>query len=275
MSECKNEYFIFNGELKKSEEFSDEFLKQGNSLYEVIRVINGIPLFLEKHMQRLNNSAKVSGLNIWVLENEIKDCILLTIKCNKILNGNIKMIFNFKGDKSEVKTFLCYFIDHHYPSEELYEKGVKTILYYGERQNPNAKIVNTEFRTSVNKEIKNSGVYEAILVDRNGFITEGSKSNIFLIMENSVYTAPLESVLPGVTRTVIIDLLKKLKIPIFERKISQDELKNYDALFISGTSPKVLPVCSVGDIEYSSSKNELLISIKKEYDNAISKYINL
>lgn len=275
MSECKNEYFILNDEIKKNDEFSDKFVNEGNSLYEVIRVINGIPLFLEKHMQRLNNSSKVSGLNIWLLENEIKKYISLTIKCNKVMNGNIKMIFNFKGKNNQEKTFLCYFIEHHYLSEKSYEKGVKTILYHGERQNPNAKIINSDFRISVDKEINKSGAYEAILVDRNGFITEGSKSNIFLISNESVFTTPLESVLPGVTRTVIIELLRMIKVPIFEKNISCDELNNYDALFISGTSPKVLPICSVDDIEFNSSKNELLINIEKAYDNSILSYIAL
>ena len=79
--------------------------------------------------------------------------------------------------------------------DRLYTEGVKTILYYGERENPNAKIVNDNFRAKVTEEIKKSNAFEAILVDRNGLITEGSKSNIFAIKDGKLITAKAEAVL--------------------------------------------------------------------------------
>ena len=72
---------------------------------------------------------------------------------------------------------------HSYPSKEYYKKGVKVILYYGERENPNLKVVSTAFRAKVAEKMKEANAHEALLVDRHGFITEGSKSNFFGIKD--------------------------------------------------------------------------------------------
>lgn len=272
MSECFSKYFICNSEVKKSEEFDENILHKGKSLYEVIRIVDGKPLFLDKHLERMDNSSRVSKLNLWLSKDEVKEKILQLIKVNKASLGNIKFLFNFQEENKKV--FLCYFVKHHYPNLQDYENGVHTILYHGERENPNAKIINADFRTMVDKKIAGSNAFEAILVDRNGHITEGSKSNIFMIKGKDVLTAPLEDVLPGVTRSVIMSLCKRNDIAVKEEKISCNDLENLDALFISGTSPKVLPVKSVDKINFKSAQNEVVNKIMKAYDEALKEDIS-
>lgn len=273
MKECIYDYFDLNGQIRECSDFDDSFIKEGKCLYEVIRLIKGIPLFFEKHIQRLNNSAHITGLKLWKNGDEIRECIKNTSKANKVYDGNVKIIFNF-DDVKRGRGFACYFISHHYPSDEEYKNGVKTILYHGERQNPNAKIINTAFRSAVDKEIRENGAYEAILADNNGYITEGSKSNIFLIKGNNVFTAPVSTVLPGVTRNVILEILKNDNIPVYEKKIHYTQLKDYEALFISGTSPKVLPISMADNIKFDSSSNELVERIMKDYNDEIKTYID-
>ena len=105
-------------------------------------------------------------------------------------------------------------------------------------------------RGRTNKAIKSGELYEVFLVNRDGIITEGSRSNVFFIKNGEVYTSPTDTVLPGVTRTVIIKILEDAGIPLHYSAIKQEELSGFDAAFISGTSPKVLPVASIGDIVY-------------------------
>ncbi|NMM61254.1 aminotransferase class IV [Clostridium sp. P21] len=276
MNECFNKYFIYNSEIKNSEEFDDAMLNKGKSLYEVIRIIDGKPLFLDRHLNRMDNSSKISKLSLWLNKKRVEEKILQLIKINGVDSGNIKFLFNFQEDvlkKEQNKTFMCYFVKHHYPFKEDYENGVDTILYHGERNNPNAKIINSDFRSMVDKEIVAKSAFEAILVDRNGNITEGSKSNIFMIKNNSVLTAPLEDVLPGVTRNVIMDLCKDLGIELKEEKINYNNLESLEALFISGTSPKVLPIKSIDKMNFNSAKNEMVLKIMKAYDEAVKKDI--
>lgn len=271
MSDIINSVYIKNSEILKVSDFDEKIINNGKSLYEVIRVIDGIPLFLEEHLERLNNSSKITNKKIWISLDDIKSKLLKLIKVNQVEVGNIKLIFNFGDD--DKNTFLAYFIKHHYPVAKDYEEGVKTILYHGERDNPNAKVINSNFREKVNEKIKDCNVYEAILVDRNGNITEGSRSNIFMIKGDTVITSPLVDVLPGVTRDVIINICRQIKLNVEEKRVNYCELYNMDAAFISGTSPKVLPINSI-DKKYSyNCNNNNLIKIITNYDKAIKKNI--
>ncbi|EPY2283069.1 aminotransferase class IV [Clostridium sporogenes] len=269
--ECFNEFFIENEKIKERDSFEESFLKEGKSLYEVIRIIDRAPLFLKSHLERFYNSAKLEGLNLWLDEEEIKEKINRLIEINKVSIGNIKLVFNFNKRKNN--NFLCYFLKHNYPEDIEYKRGVKTILYHGERENPNAKVINMDFRKIVGEKIKEEKAYEAILVDRNGYITEGSKSNIFMIKDGKVITAPIEKVLPGITRQNIIDVCKNLNLKVEEEKVHYKDIGKLEGLFISGTSPKVLPIKSVDEIEFKSSENKLILSIIESYNKAIEEDI--
>jgi len=272
MAEGINSFFIINNEEKNIEAFDDSLVLSGKSLYEVIRVINGVPLFLENHLERLYNSAEITNLKIEYSLEDIKAVIIKLIKVNKVNEGNIKIVFNFKENHKENSDFYAYFVKHSYPSTEQYKVGVPVILYHGERINPNAKVINTDFRSRVDAEIAKNNVYEAILVDRDGNITEGSKSNIFMVKGNQVITAPLEAVLPGITREVIMSLCRELGIEVREEKIYFENIKELEGLFISGTSPKVLPICKVDNIEFNSSTNKTILTIMEAYNKNIEKY---
>ena len=100
-------------------------------------------------------------------------------------------------------------------------------------------------------------------------ITEGSKSNIFMIKDKKVITSPLEAVLPGITRNVIIEVCREMSLEVVEEKVHYRDVKDLDALFISGTSPKVLPISKVDDMEFNSSHNEVVMRIMDGYDTKV------
>ena len=118
------------------------------------------------------------------------------------------------------------------------------------------------------KAIISGDLYEVLLVNRDGIITEGSRSNVFFIKNGEVYTSPTDAVLPGVTRTMIIRILEEAGIPLHYSAVRQDELAGFDAAFISGTSPKVLPVANIGDIAYDVD-DPVLRSIMARYDSLL------
>ncbi|SKA72758.1 branched-chain amino acid aminotransferase [Clostridium sp. USBA 49] len=274
MSECFRKFFIQNSNILKASEFNDELISEGTSLYEVIRIINKVPLFLERHLKRLTNSAEIVNLKLWMNIEEIKENLIKLIKINNVDNGNIKIVFNYKQEgKNTKQNFLAYFIKHNYPSDNQYKEGVSTILFFAERNNPNAKIINTNLRKLSDEKIKENNAYEAILIDRNNNITEGSRSNIFMVKENTVITAPLTDVLGGVTREIIIEICKNEGIEIKEEKINYKEIKNMQALFITGTSPKVLPIKNVEDLYFNSADNKIVKKIINSYNKIINDYI--
>jgi branched-chain amino acid aminotransferase len=263
-----------DSKVLNSEEFSDSRTIEGTSLYEVVRVIDGVPLFLEKHLERLKNSAHIVNLKLWLNIEDIKAKMLELISVNKVEEGNIKIVFNYKNEElKQHKTFLAYFLKHHYPSDKQYSEGVGTVLCFKERNNPNAKVINTNLKNDTDEMIKKSGAYEAILVDRNGNITEGSRSNIFMVKGDTVVTAPLEDVLPGITRQVIIDICRNENIKFAEEKINYKDIDKLDALFITGTSPKVLPINTVNDYIFTSGANIIVENIMKAYNRIIHNYM--
>ncbi|NQU34922.1 MAG: aminotransferase class IV [Bacteroidetes bacterium] len=113
-----------------------------------------------------------------------------------------------------------------------------------------------------------------MLVDENGFVTEGSKSNIFFLKENTLITPKTEQVLPGITRMKVIQIARRMGIKLLEEKISNKSLKLYESAFISGTSPKILPIRNIDEIQFNT-KNDTIKKVMDEYELMVSNDILL
>ncbi|MCT4606865.1 MAG: aminotransferase class IV [Marinisporobacter sp.] len=266
------DYYIDNGKECKTEN-QEAFLKISPPIvYEVIRVIDGVPLFLEEHLERMRKSATLLDVLIEKSDEAIKNEINRLIKINHCNNMNVKLLCsNLKEGKQD---FLVYFIKSNYPEKEIYEKGIHTILYDCERKNPNAKVINTSFREHVNEQIKKYDAFEALLVNKEGIITEGSRSNMFFVKDQEVFTAPPKDVLLGVTRNRIMKVCKDLNIAVKEEAIRVGDIKNLTGAFMSGTSVNVLPVRSIDDRALDSVHNQIILKISKGYIQEMENYIN-
>lgn len=255
-----------------SENFDESIFKTDLSLYEVIRVVDKIPVFFETYMQRLQNSASCTNNIIWLNDADILMYIKKLLDVNNLDNGNVKLVFRFGADGS--KSFYCYFNEHYYPTAEQYKHGVGVDFYNAERTNPNAKIVDKSLRDKTN-ELKNvKHVHEIILVDHDGFISEGSRSNIFFVSNNRLITTPKENVLPGVTRSIIIDICKSLNIEIEERRINLTDILMFDAAFLSSTSNKILPIAGWGE-KNISVENKILQKLMFKFNQTENDYVNV
>lgn len=272
MSEAVLNFFICNNEVFDTLEFDNVYVEEHPSVYEVIRLINGVPLFLEEHHERLIRSAALLGYNLNITLEEIRRNIERIVEKNNVQNYNVKLVVNnLEKTKKDVYYF---FIESNYPDEDMYLKGVSVFLYNGERVNPNAKVIQKHLRNKINEQLKKEKCYEALLVNSDGEITEGSRSNLFFIKDDIVCTAPSEDVLIGITRQRIIRLCGLNGIKVTESKIKVAELDSFESAFISGTSPKVLPISNIGDMKLSTN-NPLLRKIMEIYDDEINSYIKL
>lgn len=267
------DYYMFNGKLVSTE--NPEGFKKATdpSIYEVIRVIDGVPLFKEEHLRRMRKSAELLGYNIEKSDQEISSEVDKLIRSNNCRNLNIKLV-NSNLDKSK-STFLIYFMKSNYPEASVYQSGIHTILINSQRENPNVKKLNVELRKIANIRIKEEGAYEAIFVNEEGFITEGSRSNIFFVKDKKVYTAPSGKVLLGITRKKIIQGCNKLCIDVIEKNIHVDELGKLDGAFMTGTSVNVLPISTIDKKSYKSVANDTIKGISNEYINLVKEYIAL
>ncbi|PRR82819.1 aminotransferase class IV [Clostridium vincentii] len=260
-------FYIENGKTRGIDNWENQ--EGTDIIYEVIRVIEGKVLFYESHYDRMVNSCILSNTEFKMTKYSLKKDIELLIESNKVREGNLKITF-----KSKEKVLRIFCIKHSYPTTDMYKLGVKTILYYGERTNPNAKIINNNFRKDVQDKIEEKNAFEAILVNKDNNITEGSKSNIFLIKDEILFTSRVELVLPGVTRTEIINVAKKNNIKVCEGNVNADTIEEFDALFISGTSPNILPISDVNDIKYNIN-HKLLRQLMILFEDTIKRQINV
>ncbi|MGQ1909651.1 aminotransferase class IV [Marinifilum sp. RC60d5] len=265
MSECYRYIYLQNENLKSSESFKDSYIRNGISLYEVIRIISGKAVFLEEHYARLCNSAKQINVNIWYDFPKFKNCIQILTEKNDVQEGNIKLVFNIKEKQ---KNFFAYFIKHSYPDNELYKNGIRTIIHQAERSTPTAKIYNHELRSRTNNLIQEAEIFEVILLDSLGNITEGSRSNLFFVKDNTLYTAPDDKVLHGIVRGKVITIAEKLHINICKEAIKFSELDKYESAFLTGTSPMILPIKTINAINFSVS-HPILNRILSEYKTMI------
>ena len=230
------------------------------SVDEVIRLNGGRPQFLPEHYERLEKSLAGMGMPVPFTYDRLESCIAELAEDSGISDHNIKIEVDLGGHS------IMYLNPTHYPDDELYEQGVRTDLLSGERKNPNIKMMDHELRDAANKAIRSGDLYEVLLVNREGRITEGSRSNVFFIRDGEVYTSPSEAVLLGVTRSMIIKIIEKAGIPLHYSMVKKDELDEFDAAFISGTSPKVLPIASVGNIRFDVN-DKVLRHIMAEYNS--------
>ena len=260
---CTKKGFIFE------DKYYLELINSNHSIYEVIRVIDGIAIFLEDHFIRLKQSMKIQQISFVMDYAEFKMNVNKLIHLNQIDEGNIKFVYAIYGRKGQ---WVFAFIPHSYPNFVDYEFGVTSDLLYAERENPNAKVIQNSVRDSANQMILEHKLYEVLLVNGNGLITEGSRSNVFFIRDEVFYTAPASLVLVGITRNKILECLKNLDYPIIEEAVKASEINQFEAVFLTGTSPKVLPVKSIGNLIY----NTKLLHVKKlitKYNMVISQYI--
>jgi branched-chain amino acid aminotransferase len=244
MNECFGKKFILNGNLESADIFDNSLVYEGDSIYEVIRMIKGSPVFLYDHMDRLETSVRLQKKNMLADTETLKKNIISLSKSDKKKEINLKIVFNYKKDEDN---YLVYFIEPIYPSEEQYRKGVKGILYYAERKDPESQVINHKLRSSIFHKLILEGGYEAILVNENGVITEGSRSNIFFLKDNTLYTAPDNMILSGITRKHVLDICDENNIPVKMRCLKAANLSDYEAVFMTGTSPMVLPFNSIDD----------------------------
>lgn len=267
------EYYYFNGKWQNSNHFNSSIFKNGTSIYEVIRIIDGIPLFIDEHLDRLVSSFKLSGLKIWFKLEELKYIINNLIKKNDVSAGNIQLLINH-SDETGIKNISCRFIPTNYPKEDAYLSGVKSMFFEAVRNDPSIKKTNQSLRKATDIAIKAKQVFEVILVNEHGLISEGSRSNIFFVKNKSIITSANDKVLAGVTRQKIIEICKLNGISILEQSINSVELSNFDAAFFTGTSPKVLPISSIEQFKFNP-ENSLLKKIMNLYKNEIDSYLEL
>jgi branched-chain amino acid aminotransferase len=271
MNECCGKKFILNGTLQTVEMFDKSLVYEGESVYEVLRLVRGIPIFFRDHMERLVSSVKFQRKEVLADIAEIRQSIITLARSQKKREANLKIVFNYNNS---VTNYLIYFIESVYPTAEQYRRGVKGVLFFAERKDPESKVIDHKLRSLIYHKLIHDGGYEAILVNENNLITEGSRSNIFFIRGETLVTAPDNVILNGITRKRILEICVENKIRVEHTCVNADDIKKFDAVFMTGTSPIVLPFNRINDISFNINV-PLIAELRNLYLKKVEASINL
>jgi branched-chain amino acid aminotransferase len=273
MDTLVGDYYLFDKQLYKCENINFQLDTSTYLLYEVIRCENAVLIFLEDHLNRLKEGIERLGILNMYAENQLKEEISGFLRVNGRKTGNVKIVCSPRNNEL---SFAAFFIPHFYPDIKIIEEGVSLITYRIERSDPQIKQihVSNQIRLNVEEIKKNSGAYEVLLVDNENCITEGSKSNFFLVKGDTIYSAYPERILGGITRKYVLSIAELSGIKIKYSNLYLDNIDEYEAAFICGTSPKILPVREINSIQYTV-ENSIVNLIKKGYDAKIEEYIKI
>lgn len=281
-----------NGELFKGEEAKisifDRGMLYGDSVYDVTLTFGETIFMGEEHIHRLWQSAK--GLFITphfskdFLMNEVKR----TLREAKLEASYVRIILTrgegelgLRPEEGLKVTYIIILQRHDHFPREYYEKGIDlayaTVIRNDSRaMDPSIKSGNYLNNLMALMSVKEKKAYEAIMLSKEGHITECTTSNIWMVKDGSLYT-PSQSVgiLSGITRSKIIELAQDLGIKVFEEELRTIDLENGDECFITSTGRGIFPVAQLEGRPYgeSSTPGKVTKKLMNSYQDFVTKYL--
>ncbi|MGB7574110.1 MAG: branched-chain amino acid transaminase [Thermodesulfobacteriota bacterium] len=215
---------------------------------------------LREHVDRLFDSAQIGDIKIPYSKRQISEACKETLRVNQLREGYIRPIV-FIGEgvmgvypgENPIQVAIITWSWGAYLGEEALEKGIRVKVSSYTRHHVNvmmtkAKICGNYVNSVLAKrEVMKMGYDEALMLDTEGYVSEASGENIFMVKNGSLKTTPLTSILPGITRDSVIQIAKAKKIALLEERFTRDELYTAQEAFFTGTAAELTPIREVDD----------------------------
>ncbi|MGL1932572.1 MAG: aminotransferase class IV [Desulfotalea sp.] len=249
-------YYINNKFIEEDQaniSIKDLSVLRGYGVFDFLISYNGKPFHLKRHIARLAKSAKLIDLELPESEKEIYKLTLECIKRNSHSEFNVRILVtggtsnnNYLPEDGASNLIIMVTALPAVP-KSYYTDGIKVITYNTERLIPGAKSINYIPSIMAMKEATSQNAIEAILIDRNGYIQEGTTSNFFAVIDDKLVTPPCDRILPGITREIVLNLVKK-EIDVEVRPIHSEEIKVMSEAFVSASNKEILPINAINSI---------------------------
>ena len=215
---------------------------------------------LTEHVDRLFASAHIMLMTIPFGKKQIADAIRETVRVNKLEECYIRpLVFIGPGDMglycpdNPIRVTIIAWPWGAYLGEEGLKSGIRAKISSFTRHHVNVSMTRAKvsgyYVNSIlaKREVKAGGYDEAILLDPEGYVSEGTGENIFLVRNGILKTTPLTSILEGITRNSIMELARERGMPVVEERFTRDELYIADEVFMTGTAAELTPIREVDD----------------------------
>jgi len=232
----------------------DHGLLYGDGVFEGIRFYNGRVFRLEEHIDRLFDSARAIALNIGMDKSAVIEATLETIRQNNLQDGYIRLVVTRGVGDLGLNPMLCpkasiFVIASKITlySADKYENGLDVVTCATRRiphgaLSPMVKSLNYLNNVMAKIEAQNAGAGEGLMLNEQGFVSECTGDNIFIIKNGVITTPPISSgALAGVTRSVVFDLAEEFGIPIHEPMMTRYDIFTADECFLTGTAAEIIP----------------------------------
>jgi len=267
----------------------DRGFAYGDGLFETMRSYSGKIFRLECHLDRLFRSAHSIFIDLPMTKNEIRSAINASIELNKLSNSIVRLTITrgeqdpgLNIDYSVSPTVVILVRPTKVISKNVYKKGIGIKLYKKSAirtQGISNQIKSCNYLSNIllrEKAIK-EGFFEAILLDNENNVTEGTFSNIFIIKNNQLKTPSLnEFVLSGIIRKSILDICRANNISFKETAITEKDLYEADEIFLTNSGIEVLPVSNINhrnlkDINPNSMTTRIHTLLLKSFEESFKK----
>ncbi|MBI4124432.1 MAG: aminotransferase class IV family protein [Deltaproteobacteria bacterium] len=249
----------------------------GEGIFETLRCYGGKPAFLDRHYQRLRQNSRRLQIPLTLSEKDLRFAIGRLLKKNKMKEAVVRATVSLQGATFGVeipkdpKVNLTLFCRPAALDPRLFEAGVKVFCSQNLiNDSPGvADIKATSYLTKMlaRAEAAKAGAYETLLKNAKGNWAEGSRTNLFVVLDRTVITPPLsEGILNGITRQVVLEILKEKKMAHREAPITDLMLNNAEEIFLTGSTSEVMPVGEViGMIIRKTGPFPLAKTLRLEY----------
>ena len=237
---------------------------------------------LKEHTERLFESAKIINVPINLNIDEVMEAQIGVISKSNLKDAYIRPLLYLNDERlgldivgmSSHLMISCWDWPTYFGVESI-EQGIDVMVSSFTRQFPNSLMTKSKISggyvngVMAHDQAKNNGYQEAILLDTNGFVAEGSGQNIFIVKDGNLLTPELTCCLNGITRRSVIQIAKDKGIDVQERQITRDELYTADEIFFSGTAVEITPIRSVDKVAIGPGKRGEITTVIQETYSAI------
>ena len=287
----ENKLIWKNGSFQKWDDTNVHILSHtlhyGTGVFEGVRAydtLNGSAIFrLKEHTNRLFDAAKKINIEVPFELDEIIHAQCETLNKNQLNAGYIRPIIylgneglGLRAKELSVNVAIAAWEWPSYMDPEAKKKGISiaksSYIQYENPLHSGNKIIGTYFQnTMALHEAIDKGADEALMMDANGFISEGSGENIFIVKDLKLMTPTKDHCLNGITRQSVIQIAKDLNYDVIEKNLTFDDLISADEAFFTGTAVEITPISKVDDIKIGhDGAGEITKVLQNKFDEVIS-----
>ena len=230
---------------------------RGIGVFDLLRTYNGKPLFLKEHVSRLFDSARQINIELPWSHEEVCRIALETLSRNTLDEANIRIVAtggsspDFMTPQGRPRLLVLVTPLPRLPAE-WYDQGVNVVTMRTERRIPGAKSIDYVPAAMALQKAKSKGAIEALYVDRHENALEGTTSNLFAVIGETLVT-PGRGILSGITRQAVLDISRPL-LPVEIRDLPLTELLGANEAFITGTNKGLVPVVQIDETPIGDGK---------------------